>query len=558
MASGSLNRRTFIQLTGAAMLLQACTPAAPPAPTAARPAAGAATSSAVKLPTYVPFSGPKPDFEGSPDGVIPAAYLNYPRNPVRSVSQPVGKGEDVSALMYTTQAPPTPADQNKAWQQVNKELGVSMKFPIIQLADFNAKLNTTISGGQLPDLLSLGTGNGSAILNLPAFLESQCSDLTQFVSGDAIKEFPNLANLPPFAWRNAVFNNKILAVPVVRTSISAAIMFGKGRVLDTVGGVSFGNKDDFLARMKQLTGGGTQWGLGATSGAANNGIPSMAIYFLESFGAPNIWREAGGKLTKDWETEEFKAAIGYVRSLWEAGVMHPDTPTATVNQAAQNFYAGKTVLWQNGFTIGDVAWNRALAMDPNFGMRGVAPFSADGKLKPVHHLGAGAALLTVVKKTTPDKVKEMLGILNYLSAPFGTAEFLLIWYGIQGTEFELDANGNPQVTEKGQPDLFIPWPNLGSPASVLYNARSPEYARVMHADGSAIQSLGIQNPTVGLYSRTNADRATALNQKMGDGLLDIIFGRSDMNTFDQLVKDWRSSGGDQIRTEFEQALQAGR
>ena len=99
---------------------------------------------------------------------------------------------------------------------------------------------------------------------------------------------------------------------------------------------------------------------------------------------------------------------------------------------------------------------------------------------------------------------------------------------------------------------------LGSPASVLYNARSPEYARVMHPDASAIQSLGIQNPVVGLYSKTNADRASALNQKMGDGLLDIIFGRADLNSYDQLVKDWRSAGGDQIRIEFEQALQAGR
>ena len=56
---------------------------------------------------------------------------------------------------------------------------------------------------------------------------------------------------------------------------------------------------------------------------------------------------------------------------------------------------------------------------------------------------------------------------------------------------------------------------------------------------------------------TNADNASALNQMMGDGFLDIIFGRSDMGRYDQLVKDWRSQGGDQIRSEFEQALQAG-
>src|SRR5262249_15924773 len=104
-------------------------------------------------------------------------------------------------------------------------------------------------------------------------------------------------------------------------------------------------------------------------------------------------------------------------------------------------------------------------------------------------------------------------------------------------------------------DLFIPWPNIGSPASALYNANSADYARVMHADAAIIQGLGIQNPLVGLYSATNAKLASSLNQKMGDGLNNIIFGREDVASLDQLVKDWRGQGGDTIRGEFEIALQ---
>jgi putative aldouronate transport system substrate-binding protein len=559
-----LSRRGFIRVAaassaGLALLLEAC---AAPAPTAAPTAAPASTTppgssgGSVKLPTFVAFEGPRPDLAGSADGLIPPAYFNYPRNAVKSVPKLVGSGEDVTAMMYTTQAAPTPVEQNPAWQKVHQELGVTMKFPIIQLADYPTKLNTTIASGTLPELLSLGAGLGSGIASLPEFLQSQCSDLTPYVSGDAVKEYPNLANLPTFAWRNTVFNNKIFAVPVVRTSISASIMFGKGKVLETANALRFTNADDFMQKMKQLTApGAQQWGVGFTSGAAASGVPPFATWFLESFGAPNVWREAGGKLTKDWETEEFKAAIGFVRSLWAAGVVHPDGPTATVNQAAQHFYGGRTVLWQNGFTIGDVAWNRAHAQDSAFGMRALAPFSHDGTSKPVHHLGPGTALLTVVKKSSPDQIKKLLGVLNYFSAPFGTQEFLLIWYGLEGVTFNYDPNGNPIVTQEGAPYLFIPWPNIGSPASVLYNAQSSDYARVMHQDASVIQSMGIQNPVVGLYSNTNASRASSLNQKMADGLTDIIFGRAELSTFDQLVRDWRSQGGDQIRSEFEQALQ---
>jgi putative aldouronate transport system substrate-binding protein len=447
-------------------------------------------------------------------------------------------------------------DQNPAWQRVNQEIGVKVNLPLTQLADYPTKLNTIIAGGSLPDLLSLGAGNGLGIANLPEFLQSQCTDLTPLVSGDAVKAYPNLANLPPYAWRNAVFNNRIYAVPSVRASISAAILFGKGKLLDPVGGTNFKDSTDFLKVMQQLTSGGSQWGIGATSGAPTNGIPGLLTYFLESFGAPNNWRAANGKLTKDWETDEFKAAVTYVRQLWDAGVVEPDAPTASVNQAAQNFYAGKYALWSNGLVIGDTVWNRANAQDPNFGMRAVPPFPANASSKPVHFLGTGANLLTVMKSTSPDQAKKLLGVLDYLSAPFGSQEYLTMWYGVEGAQFDFDPNGNPVVSAKGQTDLFIPWPNVGAGASVLYDASSPDYARVMAKDIAVIQGMGIQNPVVGLYSQTNAQKAATLNQKMGDGLLAIIFGRADVSSLDQLVKDWHAQGGDQIRGEFEQALQS--
>ena len=131
-----------------------------------------------------------------------------------------------------------------------------------------------------------------------------------------------------------------------------------------------------------------------------------------------------------------------------------------------------------------------------------------------------------------------------------------MWYGVEGAEFDFDPNGNPIVSTKGQTDLFIPWPNVGAAPSVLYDAISPDYARVMARDVAVIQGMGIQNPAVGLYSKTSAQKAATLNQRMADGLQAVIFGRADVASLDQLVKDWRMQGGDQIRSEFEQALQS--
>jgi putative aldouronate transport system substrate-binding protein len=458
-------------------------------------------------------------------------------------------------MMSTTQAVPTPVDQNPAWQQVNKEMGVNFKMTPAQIADYPVKLNAVIAGGQLPDLMSISTGK--IVANLPGFLDALCQDLTPFLSGDAVKEFPNLANMPPYAWPNTIFNGKIYCVPAVRTGITGSVMFAKGKLTDAAGGIKFKDKDDFMARMKALTIGDKQWGLGVTSGQAN-GTPNAASWFTQVFGAPNKWRNQGGKLTKDFETDEFKAAIDYARQLWAAGMISPDSTNQTVNQAGGAFYAGKTALWQNGFIIGDTVWNRANQQDPDFNLQAVIPFSPDGgKTKPVQHLGSGIFYLTVLKKTAADKAKLALNVLNYLAAPFGTAEQLLINYGVKDVDFKFDAKGNPVQTSQGTKDnIYNTMNNLCAPASVLYDAQDADYAKVMFPAEKTLQEMGIQDPTVGLYSKTDSEKSAVLNQKMGDGLNAIIFGKDQMSSFDQLVKDWRSGGGDQMRAEFQQALQA--
>ena len=43
---------------------------------------------------------------------------------------------------------------------------------------------------------------------------------------------------------------------------------------------------------------------------------------------------------------------------------------------------------------------------------------------------------------------------------------------------------------------------------------------------------------------------------MIDGITDIVAGRRPIADYDQLVKDWQSGGGEQIRKELQDALTA--
>ena len=66
------------------------------------------------------------------------------------------------------------------------------------------------------------------------------------------------------------------------------------------------------------------------------------------------------------------------------------------------------------------------------------------------------------------------------------------------------------------------------------------------------------DPTVGLYSATDGSKGAALTQTFNDSLADILFGKRPVSDLDSLVRDWRTNGGDTIRSEYEQAFQAAR
>jgi len=65
---------------------------------------------------------------------------------------------------------------------------------------------------------------GVLIPNEIDFFQSQCADLTSFVSGDAIKAFANLANLPQTAWRNCRFNGKFYGLPRVVNAVGSTLL----------------------------------------------------------------------------------------------------------------------------------------------------------------------------------------------------------------------------------------------------------------------------------------------------------------------------------------------
>ena len=60
-----------------------------------------------------------------------------------------------------------------------------------------------MAGDDLPDIMHIYNGYALAP-NLPASIKAKCADLTPYLAGNTAKDYPYLANIPTYAWRNSV------------------------------------------------------------------------------------------------------------------------------------------------------------------------------------------------------------------------------------------------------------------------------------------------------------------------------------------------------------------
>jgi len=559
MQTTLLTRRSFvlrsaILAAGAAFgssLVAACS-APIPGTGGSSSTAKSTASQKLQLPTLLPVQGAKPDLPGT--DIIPPGYTVYPRERFKAVPTPPGKGGDVT-LVTTFSNPVAPYESNTLWQGISKAINVNLKLNLVPFSDYSfGKFQTIVAGDDLPDLLFVPIGG--VIPELPSFLESKCADLTQFLSGDAAKDFPYLANLPTLSWKNAVFNGKIFGVPIALSVFYWALWVHQ-MFLDEVGGQMPKSSDDFKRMLVELT--RPQAGLyGIGFEVGNRYAYSLTTtggtFFPAIFGAPNNWAESGGKFTKDFETEEFKASVGFARDMWAAGVIDPNT-TYTTPTAGNAFYGRKLAFRFMGLVsaVYEGAPTIVTGMNPPYNAKLVPAFPGQAGGKPSYNFGPGYFGLTVLRKASTERVKELLGVLNLLAAPIGSEEHLLKNYGAEGLDYKFDDNGHPVPTAQGVANL-IPWGSAINAAPVLYSARRPDYAAHLQDVEKQLGSVGKYDASVGLYSATNQRSGVAIQFRFADGMIDIVSGRRPLSDFDALLREWKTGGGDTIRGELEAAF----
>lgn len=533
MRNVNLSRRRFLTMTGGAATLAATGGFLAACGSSAAPQTGGAGS--VAFPDYVPTTLVHPDLPATAEGVM-AGFYSYPTNPAAAFTSKPGEGAGtVSVLTNMFNPLPPSAGSNAYWQELNNRLGVTLDITMAPQADYLAKLSAVVSSGELPDLTMVS----ARLAHKADVLTRLCADLSEFVTGSAIKNYPSLANIPTDAWLATAYGGGIFAVPIPR-AVVGTIMFTRtdlirARSLNTAPA----SYADFVEVAKGLTDArGSKWAFGA--------VKPVITFVGNMLGVPNVWREEGGKFVSEHETPERKEAIVRTAQMYKDGLFHPDTMGEKIN--LRDLLGNGTLAFN---ADGYAAWD-TLVNTYKVEIGATAAPKADGGGVAGHRAGATSFAITAIKKTDKARVEQLLRICDWLAAPLGTSEYMFRKFGVEGTHYTM-ADGKPVLTDKGKVEVKLPLEYVVDAPHVLGPG---DRARVdaQRAYQEKVVPTIRRNPTDGLYSATATDRAGEMSKIIDLAEKDIVSGRKPISFWDETVAAWRKAGGDAARGEYEKAL----
>lgn len=539
--SPQIARRILLKASGATAL------AATIGGTASCSAAGdsppVASTTDAALPTYMPYAAVKPDIPAANKNAIDG-FLAYPEDPVDAVGGPVGVRDPISILAPLSVITPPAMKKNAFWQNLNESLGVTLDLTMVPASDYPNRFATTIAGGDLADVLRVP----SPTPQLAALARSKFADLTEYLSGDAIADYPLLANIPTATWQGALLNGRIMGVPMHLLPLSFRTE-ARADVIDKLGvSARFSSAAEFIEFCRAVTDPrANRWAL----------LTPYPSYFTRQIcGVPNGWTITDGQFTNEVETVEYKRWLGLQATLWSEGLYHPQALTNP--QSTTLFQGGQFVLYEVGGPGFAGAIGSFRKANPDFRVTPVVPPSYDGGGPAPVYVSSGNNGMTVINRAlSPDRIRGILRVLNALAGPFGTKQYLDVRFGREGVDYTWQSGTGPVLTAVGATEKIVTNYTPGAPM-VNYAPGFPDATRTECAYEAQVGESAIPYPLAGLYSAENTSTGAALDAKIRNAALDIVTGRKELNSWDEVVRAWRSSGGNKIRTEFETSYKQNR
>ncbi|GIF63221.1 lipoprotein [Asanoa ishikariensis] len=537
------SRRAFLGLVGisaTAGLLGGCGDKAAP---------GGATQKLDALAGVLPEQGALPAGIPKPDVIstrpVADGYTRFPSALVDAISQQPGAGGKPVTAMTPAWGPAPPSGANNNYlTAINAKLGTPVEFSVQDGNTYAEKLGAILGARDVPDLLCVPGWEVAKLARFSDAVKALFEDLTPFLSGAAVKAYPMLATLPTGAWRNACWNGRLMAVPNPTDNPFPYTLFYRKDLLKGPAPTSI---DELYATGKAVT--------DARKGVwAFDNIFAMVQMFHKAPGSKDGWRRrSDGTPEFKYETPEFRQAAEFMAKLYAEGLVHPDVVASRGADAKQLLQSGKILFKQDGMGMWQPMQAEQQNVTPGFEVAPVPLFAVGGG-SPLAWGDDEPISYTFVKKGLgKERVEELLRLVNWCSAPFGTNEYNLREFGVEGKQHTRGPDG-PVKTDLGFKEIQNQYFFISGRTPVVQpTPQTPKYVPDMLAYANASVAHLEKDPWDGLKFEMPAKYKAGLVPS-DDQINDILRGRRPLADLDAVVKEWRANGGDEARDLLGKAL----
>mgnify|MGYP001185897652 FL=1 len=454
-----------------------------------------------------------------------------------SVKDKAGDGKPVTILTQTFSPVTATPPANSVWANLQDSIGSELQIQQIPAGEYATKFSTSVAGSQLPEMFFV-----AEVPDLPRLIQATCLDLTDHLSGDKIKAYPNLAAIPSDCWEAGRYNGRLYGLPSPRGAMSSGILYRRDDMFAAKGiKPQITSFESFLSLCREVNNPrGNVWALSLVPGQ----------YIKNMLGVPNFWRYENNAMQSWWTHPRLEEALEAQRKIASEGLMNPDA-FAKPNSKVW-FSTGKAYFNPDSFSAWAQYWTDA---PQGFDIDGCEIPSFDGSGKGHLWMSFPSFGRSAINKNAKGRVETLLKVANYMAAPFGTAEYLTTKYGKAGADYTM-ANGVPQSTQAAAANKELGVKYIVDAALVNFIPGRDASARKLDALMRKLVPDAYRNDAVYLFSET-VEKSFANDSKTFNSLeSDIVQGRKPVSEWRPAADAWWKSTGEKMSKELTEAYHA--
>lgn len=494
------------------------------------------------LPTFVPGKGgPQPDVP-SENGSRPGYVTAPPADQLAtSVPEKLGRGGEITVMSPLWGTPPK--GDCAYYTAMSEAIGTRVTWQNQDGNFYGEKLGAVLAGSGVPDVVVVPGWEMQG--QIPSAVVNKFADLGPYLSGDRVREYPNLAAIPTSAWQRSIFGGALRGLPMPGGQVPNIGVFYRKDRFEAAGWQPPTSAAEFADLAREITAPKSEvWACGDMKWAAFK-------FFGVLEDKPCCWREENGRLVHRFETEEYLEALEWTRKLFASGVVHPDARAGLPN-ANNRFTAGQLLIYNADTSDWYGKTSEQHAQNPDFAMALMDYFHHDGGDPRLYRNVPANIWSFVNRKASEETIREVLAVANFTAAPYGSTEQRLRAYGVEGVNHTLE-DGVPVKTDQGNAEVVGSFEYLASPAPFL---AYPDLPEVVRGWASWEQRMGAFTTEPLFYGMQiiEPQRFAKLSNPFEDLEDDVTRGRKKIGDMQQAVSDWRRRGGDKLRDWYQKLL----